>query len=116
MSSIALSESFLINSTMPCSTVSYMFPPFVNHFSARTYRGHNWLALFVSDIAEGHLCALVLAELELRVVDVGDLVDGGWEMSVTIPQRKRSVSQKLKSNNEEDKELKARKSYDEEAV
>lgn len=93
-----------------------MFPPFVNDFFARTYRRHNWLAFLVSDIAEGHLCALVLAELELRVVDVGNLVDGGWEMLVTVPQRERSVSQKLKNNSGEDKELKVRKSNDEEAI
>lgn len=50
-----------------------------------THLRHNWLALLVGDITERHLCALVLAELELGVVDIGDLVNGGWESSVTVP-------------------------------
>lgn len=54
-------------------------------FEEGTYLRHDWLALLVSNITEGHLCALVLAELEFGVVDVGNLVNGGWERSVTTP-------------------------------
>lgn len=38
--------------------------------------GHDGLAILTLNIAEGHLGALVLVELELRKVEVGNLVNG----------------------------------------
>jgi hypothetical protein len=40
-----------------------------------TNLGHNGLAVFTLDIAEGHLGALVLIELELGEIQVRDLVN-----------------------------------------
>ena len=41
----------------------------------KAYLGHDWFALFVLDVAERHLRALVLVDLEIRVVNVWDLVN-----------------------------------------
>jgi hypothetical protein len=41
-----------------------------------TYLRHDGAPVFALYIAEGHLCALVLVDLELWVVDERDLVDG----------------------------------------
>jgi len=41
-----------------------------------TNLGHDRLAIFTLDVAERHLRALMLVELELGVVQVGNLVEG----------------------------------------
>jgi hypothetical protein len=40
-----------------------------------TNLGHDGLAVFILDITEGHLGALVLIELELGEIQIGDLVE-----------------------------------------
>jgi hypothetical protein len=71
MSSIALSESFLIRSTMPCIL---LLAQTTNDWMTQSYLGHDGFSVVALDIAERHLGALVLVELELRVVQVGDLL------------------------------------------
>lgn len=43
--------------------------------NGRTNLGHDGLALFILHVTEGHLGALVLVELELGEVQIGDLVE-----------------------------------------
>lgn len=49
-----------------------------------THLGHDGLPVFSSHIAERHLGALVLVELELWMIEVGDLVQGGYPKSARI--------------------------------
>lgn len=44
------------------------------HGASVAYLGHNGLSIFTLDIAEGHLCAFMLVEFELREVKVRHLV------------------------------------------
>jgi hypothetical protein len=46
--------------------------------ASHTYLWHNGLAILIFDVPEGHLRALVLVELDLRVVDVGDHAEGDY--------------------------------------
>lgn len=46
------------------------------HRRVATDLGHDGLAVLALDVAEGHLGALMLIELELRKVEVGNLVNG----------------------------------------
>lgn len=73
---MALSESLRIKSTMPwfVSLVLWLFesaPPLI-----LSHLRHDGLAVVALDVTEGHLRALVLVELELRKVEVGDVVEG----------------------------------------
>lgn len=47
------------------------------------YLGHDRFPVVVLDVAERHLRALVLVDLEIRMVDVRDLVDGYCASSAT---------------------------------
>jgi hypothetical protein len=46
-----------------------------------TYLGHDWLAILILNISERHLCAFVLAELQVRVVEVRDIAEGVFSQS-----------------------------------
>lgn len=62
-----------MRSIIPCS-VSTLSLHNLHPCNKETYLGHNGLASLIGDIAERHLCAFVLADLNLRMVNVGDLV------------------------------------------
>jgi len=57
--------------------------------------GHDGISILVLDVAEGHLCALMLVELEVWVIGVGDLVQGGYIIGLdqkTLLSQTRSMS------------------------
>lgn len=74
-SSMALSASFLINSTIPCVVVVSHYPQTDSGQEHQPYLRHDWLAILTFHISEGHLGTLVLVELELREVEVRHLGD-----------------------------------------
>ena len=75
---MALSESLRIKSTMPCFLSVLSIQEHVKiclpFWRKGSYLRHDWLAVVALDVAERHLRALVLVELELGEVEVGDVV------------------------------------------
>ena len=52
--------------------------------------GHDGISILVLDVAEGHLGALMLVELEVWVIGVGDLVQGGY--SIELDKKNTSLT------------------------
>lgn len=48
---------------------------------ADTYLRHDWLSIGALDVAEGHLCALMLVELQPGEVYVRNLIKGYWSQA-----------------------------------
>jgi hypothetical protein len=69
-SSNPLSASSLMRSIIPCRSLAQTF---VVVFG--TNLGHDRLSILPFNVAEGHLGTFVLAKFELRIVDVGDLLE-----------------------------------------
>lgn len=69
-SSNPLLASSLIRSIIPCTS---LVQTLVVVFG--TNLGHDRLSILPSNVAERHLGTFVLAKFELRIVDVGDLLE-----------------------------------------
>jgi hypothetical protein len=48
-----------------------------------THLGHDWFSVIILDIAERHLRALVLIDLEIRMIKVWNLVNGNCASSAS---------------------------------
>lgn len=71
---MALSASFLIKSTIPLDMTVSRGRLRMTTAGTKTYLWHDGLAVLALHVAEGHLRALVLVELEVWVVDIWNLV------------------------------------------
>lgn len=69
-----LAESLTISSRIPYASCQHCV--LTHQIAKSAHLGHDWLSVFILDITEWHLCALVLVDLEIGMIDVRNLVDG----------------------------------------
>lgn len=61
---------------MPYNLLAWDHMSIPKAFESKTHRGHNGLSIVSPDITERHLGAFMLVDVDLRIVDILDLLEG----------------------------------------
>lgn len=91
---MALSASFPIKSLMPWELVSTECSWWKVVYTGVAYLRHYWLSFFILHISEGHLRALVVVDLQVRMIHIGNILQGNY-MMVSISLEKEATFMSL---------------------